>query len=57
MKIRIKKFKKSIERNNLNELIIDRTQWGEEISNQIDNFAKEFEEFDDKKGVGEKEEK
>ena len=55
LKIKIKKLKKEIERNNLNELIIDRAQGEEEVSNQIDKLAKEFEELDgNEESVGEK---
>ena len=46
------KLKKETERNNSNDLIIGRTKEGEEVSNQIDNLAKEFEESDDKKRRG-----
>ena len=41
-KHRIRKLKKEIERNNLKELIIDRTKGSEEIPNQIDTLSKEF---------------
>ena len=58
MKVKIKKLKEEIERNNSNELIIDRTKGGEEVAHQIDNLAKEFEELDgNDDSVGEKEAK
>ena len=48
MKVKIKKLKEEIERNNSNELIIDRAKGG----------SKEFEELDgNEDSVGEKEEK
>ena len=56
LKVKIKKLKKEIERNNLNELIIGRTKGGEETPNQIDNLAKEFDELGgSEENVGEKE--
>ena len=58
LKVKIKKLKKEIERNNLNELIIDRTKGEEEVSNQIDKLSKEFEELDgNEESAGEKEAK
>ena len=46
MNTRVKKLMKEIEKNDLEELIIDRSKSADEVNNQIDFSAKEFQKLE-----------